>query len=620
MNRNVESHFTLTPSTLDMKRSVFDLSKDIKTTFNAGKLVPFYVNADVLPGDTFNLDMSVLCRMTPSVHPTMDNCYLETFFFFVPNRLVWNHWTEFCGENTSSYGIQSVEYSVPQITISENAGTGFEKGSVADYMGLPTYVKGISVSALPARAYVLIWNEWFRDQNMNVPCSFINTDSNVNYFGISSPYYTGALRGGALCPVNKYHDLFTSCLPYPQKSSDTLIPLGTTQAPLYGEVTTTTIGGVTTPTPFAGVLVDNTGMPMFTGMGESTTNLDDFTFYQYSDLTGKTYEDYLNKPLLGTQYNTGAGGDYVRVQGTSITDPRLGGAVNSLNLVAEVDGQGQPTGRYFVPHVFTDLSQTGATINQLRTAFQIQKFYEKQALYGSRYTEIVRSMFGVVSPDARLQRPEYLGGARVPINISQVVQTSSTDSTSPQANVAAYSLTHTKVNGFRKSFTEHGIILGLCCVRTDHTYQQGIPADFLRKTKFDYYWPVFSNLGNELLPNSMIYAQGSSVVNPNTGKAYDEEGFGYQEAWSTYRMSPNIVTGQFRSNATGTLDSWHYADNYNSLPTLTSDWLAETDVNVNRTLAVSSANADQFIADFYIKNKAYRVMPVYSIPGLIDHH
>ena len=608
MNKNQESHFSVAPATLDMRRSVFDRSHSLKTTFNAGKLIPFYLEQDVLPGDSFKLDFGCTIRMSTNIHPTMDNCYLDTYFFFVPYRLVWAHWNEFCGEDTTGYWTQTTEYTIPQLKTPLNG--SFGQGSVADYLGLPTKVSGLSVSALPARAYALIWNEWFRDENLCTPCIVSKGDSDSTYG--ESTYVNTASVGGDLCPVAKYHDYMTSCLPQPQKSSDVLIPLSGQGAPLRADFAgpladePSPIGSLPYAMPWYYVNSSGNYVQAFpeslTFQGTGGISMGSMQFHRPTSGTSADELPDMTHDITGSGYSNSSSRPYAISPGVVGTYP---------------DGS---HGVALFPY-YADLTNSGATINQLRMAFQMQKFYEKQALFGSRYTEVVRSMFGVISPDARLQRPEYLGGARIPININQVVQTSSTDETSPQANLAAYSLTNSKSKGFRYSSTEHGIILGVCAVRTDHNYQQGIPRGFLRKTKFDFYWPVFSQIGNMPVYNSQIYAQGSGAINPNTGIAYDDEVFGYQEAWASYRYpTTSNVTGQFRSNATGTLDSWHYADYYESMPTLTSDWIAETDVNINRTLAVSSSVADQFIADFYFKDIAYRVMPAYSIPGLIDHY
>jgi hypothetical protein len=555
MNRNTESHFAENPTSLDIKRSIFDRSTTLKTSFNAGELVPIFVD-EVLPGDTFKLDTALVVRMSTPIHPVMDNCYLDLYYFFVPNRLSWDHWKEFNGENREGYWTQTTEYEIPQIT-SPLVG-GWEKGSLADYMGVPIGVTGLPVNALPFRDYCIIWNEWFRDQNLQQPAAVSTSDTNVagkNSSESEDPILT-APAGGSLLPVNKYHDYFTSALPEPQKGPDVTIPLAD-MAPVK-----------TSPNDL--VLGPNYSMHL-------------------RSITG----DYLNSrvPLY-------AG------------DAANSGALSGIGTETQLPGV-----TYYPANLFADLSgAVSPTINSLRQAFQLQKLYEKDARGGSRYVEIIKAHFGVVSPDARQQRPEYLGGKRVPINVSQVLQTSSTDDTSPQGNTAAYSLTADRSSSFTKSFTEHGFIIGLACVRTEHTYQQGLEKMWSRRKRFDYYWPVFANIGEQPILNKEIYAQGTAA------SAQDEEVFGYQEAWAEYRYKPARTSGALRSTYAQSLDVWHYGDKYDALPVLGTKWIQETKANIDRTLAVQSSVEDQFIGDFYFKNICTRPMPVYSIPGLIDHH
>lgn len=552
MNRNTESHFSLSPH-VDISRSRFDRSASLKTSFNAGDVVPFFLE-EVLPGDTFSVDTSKVIRMQTLLTPMMDNVYLDTYYFFVPNRLVWDHWKEFCGENTESAWIPQTEYTMPQIT--SPAGQGWSVGTLADYFGIPTGVAGLSVSALPFRAYALIMNEWFRDQNLQDPLVVPTDDSTVA--GVNSgTFVTDVAKGGKPFIAAKYHDYFTSALPAPQKGPDVTIPVA--QAGSYPVVALKD--------------VDNNSLntsPLIFGL-----------FDRNSGTTVTRPYSSLGDPSLSA--NT-----------SLVWSQPLNGAVPS-NLMAVADG-----------------NAAAATINQLRLAFQIQKFYERQARGGSRYTEVVRSFFGVTSPDARLQRPEYLGGNRVPININQIVQQSGTESSgTPQGTVVGQSLTTDKHSDFTKSFTEHGLIIGVMVARYDHTYQQGLNRLWSRKDKFDFYWPVFANIGEQVIKNKEIFAQGTDK---------DNEVFGYQEAWAEYRYKPNMVTGEMRSAYAQSLDVWHLADDYSTLPSLSDSWIREDKANIDRVLAVTSAVSNQFFADIYVKNYCTRPMPMYSVPGLIDHH
>ncbi len=553
MNRNTESHFSLVPH-VDISRSRFDRSASLKTSFNAGDVVPFFLD-EVLPGDTFSIDTSKVVRMQTLLTPMMDNVYLDTYYFFVPNRLVWDHWKEFCGENTDSAWIPQTEYTMPQIT--SPVGTGWNVGTLADYFGIPTGVPGLSVSALPFRAYALIINEWFRDQNLQDPLVVPMDDSTV--VGVNTgTFVTDVAKGGKPFVASKYHDYFTSALPAPQKGPDVTIPVADA-------------GNM----PVVGLSSDV----------ESAT-LRGSKLYWADSTTGSRLSD---SQVLGLKVENG-----ISVAGASDNSSTRYGVVPA-NLWAVSDG-----------------NASAATINQLRLAFQIQKFYEQQSRGGSRYTEVVRSFFGVTSPDARLQRPEYLGGNRVPINVNQIVQQSGTESSgTPQGTVVGQSLTTDKHSDFTKSFTEHGFIIGVMVARYDHTYQQGLNRLWSRKDKFDFYWPVFANIGEQAIKNKEIFAQGNDK---------DNEVFGYQEAWAEYRYKPNMVTGEMRSSYAQSLDVWHLADDYEQLPKLSDAWIKEDKSNLDRVLAVTSSVSNQFFADIYVKNYCTRPMPMYSVPGLIDHH
>lgn len=585
MNRNTESHFSLLPR-VDISRSRFDRSSSVKTTFNTGDIVPFFLE-EVLPGDTFNVKTSKVVRMQTLLTPLMDNLYLDTYYFFVPNRLVWQHWKEFCGENTESAWIPETEYAMPQIT--SPADTGWEVGTIADYFGIPTGVANLSVSALPFRAYALIMNEWFRDENLQDPLVVPVDDATVAGVN-SSTFVTDVAKGGKPYKAAKYHDYFTSALPAPQKGPDVSIPVSLgSELPVYG-----------TGDPL--YLTDGNFTYPFLSVGQSLGGLSyTGTAIANSGATGSKVGDiYANGNGFYSEPNSGGGSDNWKgkVMGVPTKEKMDALAVPGLvgsGLVAVYDG-----------------AVSVATINQLRLAFQIQKFYERQARGGSRYTEVVRSFFGVTSPDARLQRPEYLGGNRVPININQVIQQSGTESaTTPQGTVVGMSQTTDTNSDFTKSFTEHGFIIGVMVARYDHTYQQGLDRLWSRKDKFDFYWPVFANIGEQAIKNKELYAQGT---------AEDDEVFGYQEAWAEYRYKPNRVTGEMRSSYAQSLDVWHLADDYSKLPSLSAEWIQEDASTVNRVLAASDNLAAQFFADIYVKNLCTRPMPMYSIPGLIDHH
>ena len=563
MNRNVESHFALNPTRIDLSRSTFDRSSSVKTSFNAGDIVPFFLE-EVLPGDTFNVKTSKVVRMQTLLTPVMDNVYLDTYYFFVPNRLVWKHWKEFNGENTESAWVPQTQYEVPQITSPAN--TGWAVGTIADYLGVPTGVPNLSVNALPFRAYALIMNEWFRDENLSDP--LVVPDDDATVAGVNTgTFVSDVAKGGKPYIAAKYHDYFTSCLPAPQKGPDVRIP--TESAGKYPVVTSNEI----IPKPsssFTGIKFMNSGGVVVSGSANTGVQ-------PLSVRNGKSE--------FGIPDDTG-------IVGSSNTTTT---AVAPANL-----------------WVYSDTG-LGATINQLRLAFQIQKLYERDARGGSRYIEILKSHFGVTSPDARLQRPEYLGGNRVPININQVIQQSGTGSGSstPQGTVVGMSQTTDSHTDFIKSFTEHGFIIGVMVARYDHTYQQGLDRLWSRKDRFDYYWPVFANIGEQAVKNKEIYAQGN---------AEDDEVFGYQEAWADYRYKPNRVTGEMRSSYTQSLDVWHLADDYAQRPSLSDSWIREDKTNIDRVLAVQSSVSNQFFADIYVQNRATRPMPVYSIPGLIDHH
>ena len=534
MRSTMAHQFSQVPS-VAIQRSKFRRDHGLKTTMDSGILYPVYWD-EVLPGDTHTVRMNAFGRMASAIHPIMDNIFLDTFFFFVPNRLLWDNWEKFCGyqENPGD----STDYLVP---IMQSPAGGYAEGSIHDYFGLPTKVAGLEHISLYHRAYNQCWNDWFRDENIQ--------DSVTEHTGDSQDPDTDyvLLRRG------KRHDYFTSCLPWPQKDNGNpvLLPLGS-QAPVQG-----------------------------IGMAEGAAfAVDGNTRYDTANPTGRTYA-------------------YSRDGGTQ-------------QFFIEASGTGQGDAA-----VYADLSQaTAATINDLRQAFQVQRMYEKDARGGTRYVEILKTHFQVVSPDFRLQRPEYLGGGSTMVNIHPVTQTSASSSDiatadTPQGNLAAFGTLGVKGHGFTKSFVEHGVIIGMAAIRADLTYQQGLCRSMTRRTRFDYFWPSLANLGEMAVLNKEIYAQGSA--DPTA----DEAVFGYQEHWADYRYKQSRITGLFRSNATQSLDPWHLSQEFGNLPVLTSQAFIEDNPPIDRVIAVT--DQPQFILDAFFNVVSARPMPVNSVPGLIDH-
>ena len=550
VNRSTQHLFSQIPST-QIPRSVFDRSHGYKTTFNSGFLVPFYVD-EVLPGDSFKLTATLFARLATPIVPFMDNLYLETFFFFVPNRLVWDNWQKFNGEQKNPS--DSTDFLIPTVS-----GTNVQNQTLWDYFGLPTNVNAeLKVNALPFRAYNLIFNEWFRDENLQDSLNVPTGDGPDNLTD-----YNLVRRG-------KRHDYFTSCLPWPQKGPGVEISLGGT-VPVSGDVS----------------FYRQVGSFHVDSNVTSVNNWSDKVLFKESF------------PFtIGDKDSRWSGSDPLPFQGFfAASDPHP----NQISYFA---------GKYGITSDgFTaDLSKaTPISINDLRQAFQIQKLYERDARGGTRYTEILRSHFGVISPDARLQRPEYLGGSSARISINPVQQTSSTNETTPQGNLAAYGVVSDSFHGFSKSFVEHGYVFGFVNVRADLTYQQGLNRMWSRQGRFDFYWPVLAHLGEQAVLNKEIYAQGT---------ADDDKVFGYQERYAEYRYYPGQITGKFRSTDPQPLDSWHLAQKFSSLPTLSSQFIQD-DPPVNRVIAVQ--NEPQFLFDSYIRLKCARPMPVYSVPGLVDH-
>ena len=569
------NRFSMIPS-VNLKRSVFDRSHDYKTTLDSGYLVPFYVD-EVLPGDSFKLNVATFARMNTPIVPFMDNVYLETFFFFVPTRLVWDNWQKFNGEQKNPG--DSTDYLVPCLGVPTGSYT-FSSGSVFDYFGLPTNVplpinpSGLPsvsyISSLPFRAYNLIWNEWFRDENLQNSVAVPTGD------GPDNPSVFSLLKRG------KRHDYFTSALPWPQKGPSVDVGLSG-NAPVAGfdNVMFNANGSVS--------LSSGNSLPGIRAVWDDGTNE-----RNVATVRGD------GGPFLGASEDTGG-------EGSSMTDfylTSLRGDLSSVGLFLEP----VPTSGSGPDSLYADLSDVNAiTINDLRQAFQIQKLLERDARGGTRYTEILRSHFGVISPDARLQRPEYLGGSRSRINIVPVQQTSNTNDVSPQGNLAAYGLASDVRKGFNKSFVEHGYIIGLVNIRADLTYQQGLNRMWSRRSRFDFYWPSLAHLGEQAILNKEIYAQGTEA---------DNQVFGYQERYAEYRYYPSMITGKLRSTDPQSLDVWHLAQKFDSLPTLSSQFIEENPP-IKRALAVQ--NEPEFFLDVWFDCKCARPMPVYGVPGLVDH-
>lgn len=550
-NIRVRGHRFSDAPAMYMKRTKFDRSHVYKTTFDSGKLIPVFVD-EVLPGDTTRLSVNYFARLATPIKPIMDNIYLDWFFFFVPNRLVWEHWQNFCFEQEDPD--DSTDYVIPTVTTVNNSGNAYV-GSLWDYFGLPVNTSGnlSGISALPFRGVYLIWNEWFRDENLQKSVKIQKGDTNEvlnSDRAAEQPSWvftsgTDIVPGFACPPRGKRHDYFTSALPWTQKGPGVNVSL-TGNAPVFG---------------------DGQRLGLAPNSAAAATG--------YISMSNNVGAILRNKD--GSEWNSGQ--------------------------EAFVTSDGSRSG------LLADLSDVSAiTINGLRTAFQMQKFYERLARGGSRYTEVLRSFFGVVSPDARLQRPEFLGSFTKMVNVNPIAQTSATDNTSPQGNLSAYGVTAAKFHGFTKSFVEHGYIFGFVCARADLTYQQGINKMWLRSTVYDFYWPTFAHLGEQAIELREIYAQGTEA---------DAIVFGYQERYAEYRYKPSQITGKFRSSVTGgNLDVWHLSQFFSNAPTLNEEFITENPP-VKRIVAVQ--DEPEFLLDIGFRYTTVRPMPMFGTPGLVDH-
>lgn len=577
MNRNSESHFANLPD-IDIQRSVMSRPSEHLTTFNTGDLIPLYLD-EILPGDTVRMKTSKVLRLQTLLTPIYGNIYFDTYWFFVPNRLVWNHWQNFCGENSESAWTPTTEYTIPKISPPSG---GFSKGTIADYFGIPTNVSftpgGSSgnlnydhyPSALPFRAYALICDQFFRDEALTDPLNIPLGDA-MQTGTNGANYINDVANGGQPFKACKYHDYFTSCLPQAQRGTSVQVPI---------------------PGGFSGDLAlkyfDNVTPP------SSYDNLASFPWR----LNRYTATDSTASARLALDTANPSDPLYTGVNATTVNTQANSTPTSQQHYLGfENFGVTVPGGQ-----------QTAFSISDLRVAFQAQKYLERNARAGGRYISVLRSHFGVTSPDARLQRAEYLGGKRVPISVHQVTNTANTASDF-LGDVGAQSVTQDYENSMEHSFTEHGYLICVGVARYDHIYAQGLERHWTRNSLYDFYWPVFANIGEQPVKSDEIYCDGSA---PDV--------FGYQEYAADYRYKPNRVSGEFRPGITGSLASWHLADHYATKPTLSDGWIREDKTNVDRVLAVTSSVSNQILGDFYFDATYTRPMPMYSIPGMIDHN
>ncbi len=621
MDRNVESHFQELPKA-KVQRSIFRQPHDVKTSFNAGELVPFLCK-EVLPGDTFQVVTAKVVRCQTMLTPIMDNMYLDTYYFFVPNRIIWKHWNEFCGENTQSAWAPTTKYKIPAIKpilwraykdvdpaggvddtsvekfkgVTQPTGIcGFPQYSIGDYLGYPTKIgadsgtigkegdhwKDTSVrfSALPFRAYAKVCDHFFRDENVSDPLLIPDDDGDVTCATMDTSYVSGVALGGRPFKVSKYHDYFTSCLPSAQRGDPVGIPI---DIPMFA-------GGTFPVTTGSNTTLPSSAYPLVFGF------TDNISVSDFSNVSKKS----LISDRSGITSSTTSGIRPAQMTFDPSSSTHFATPLNLETTIPPQDG------------VSSEGAQVNFTVNELRLAYVTQCFLERLARGGSRYGELILSLFGVSNPDSRLQDPEYLGGNRCPILVEEVVNTAQT-AQDFLGDVGAKCQTNDVNTSFIKSFTEHGLLLGLMCIRYDHSYCQGINRSFTREDFLDFYNPVFANLGEMPVYKHQLYASPSTLT-------ADEHGippvFGYQEAWADYRFSPNLCTGEMRPNADQTLAQWHLAEVYNKPPTLSDEWIREDAKVIDRVIAVSSDIANQFWADIFVQLIVTRAMPMFSIPGL----
>lgn len=566
MNKNTDVYFSEIPNA-NIERTILDISRNIRTTCNFSELIPFY-HEEVLPGDTFKVNTSIVCRLQTLLAPVCDDAYIDIAYFFCPNRILWNHWPEFMGENTQSAWLDEATYSLPLLSYPSG---GFDTGTIADYFGIPVGVEPTDDDdkphVLPFRAYAMICNEFYRDQNVTDPLNIPTGDSNQTGTNGDS-YINDVANGGKPFKVAKFHDMWTTMLPSPQR----------------GEAVSLN-------------LISSDPLPIYTG--PSRSDLSEFIIGPIADPTSK-------------HYNVIMRGAYKDEAGTlSEKDYYINGKTSSTTEYLTVGESGSAKG--FVPSnlwAFTNGVFSAVTVNELRLAFQLQKYYERLGYAGSRYREQLQAFFGVTSPDSRMMIPEYLGGNRIPLTIHQIANQAESSGAN-LGDLGAMSNTSDVQDSFVKSFVEHGYVIGVLCLRTNRSYSQGLARHWSRRTREEYFNPVFAHLGNQPHFKREIFLADSGSDNSDV--------FGYQEAWAEYRYAPSLNTAEMRPGVTNSLAHWHFGDYYTTAPTLSDSWIREDKSVVDRALAVTSETANQAFMDIYVQNIATRPVPMYSIPGLIDH-